>query len=203
MQTIKFWFEFASTYSYLSVSRVEHLTMSKGIPVEWKVFLLGPVFKNQGRNTSPFNIYRAKGLYMWRDLERLCQKYVLPSKKPTVFPRNGLLAARVACLASSEVRCPDFVRAVFRANFVEDRDISDPTVIEEIFRSLGQNGQSVIQESQPPKNKERLKCQTEEAQKLGIFGAPSFMVGNELFWGNDRLEDTIEWYKNNWKRNYV
>lgn len=98
---IQFWLEFASTYSYLSVMRIEHLVGDTGIPIEWKPFLLGPIFRSQGWNTSPVNIYHAKGRYKWRDIERLCNKYNIPFKKPTEFPRNGLLAARVACMAAS------------------------------------------------------------------------------------------------------
>ena len=91
-------------------------------------FLLGPIFAAQGWNDSPFNIYYpAKGRYMWRDLERVCAKHELAFRRPSAFPRGGLLAARLACLAADEPWCPGFVRAVYHANFVDDRDIADPT----------------------------------------------------------------------------
>ncbi|HEX3035416.1 MAG TPA: 2-hydroxychromene-2-carboxylate isomerase [Thermodesulfobacteriota bacterium] len=192
---IQFWFEFASTYSYLSAFRIERLAEVADVPVEWKPFLLGPIFRSQGWNTSPFNIYPAKGRYMWRDIERLCEKYVIPFKKPTQFPRNGLLAARVACIAIYEGWCPEFTRAVFRANFADDRDISNPKIIAEILELIGKDKTNIIERAKSPENKEFLRKQTEEAINLGIFGAPIFVVGDELFWGNDRLEDAIEWYK--------
>jgi 2-hydroxychromene-2-carboxylate isomerase len=192
---IQFWFEFASTYSYLSVLRIERVAGDAGVPVKWKPFLLGPIFRRQGWNDSPFNIYPAKGRYMWLDIERLCSKYGIPFKKPTQFPRNGLLAARIACIAASEGWCPQFTRSVFRANFAEDRDISDPATIAEILESIGQHGNRVIARAESPENKEFLRKQTEEAVSLGIFGAPTFVIGTELFWGNDRLEDAIDWYK--------
>ena len=192
---IQFWFEFASTYSYLSVMRIEHLARDAGVPVEWKPFLLGPIFRSQGWNTSPFNIYPLKGRYMWRDIERLCDNYGIPFKKPSHFPRNGLLAARVSCMAASEGWCPEFTKAVFRANFAENREIADPKIITEILTSIGQEGSQVIARAESSENKEYLRKQTEEAVSLGIFGAPTFVVGTELFWGNDRLENAIDWYK--------
>src|SRR5690242_19394790 len=99
---LEYWFEFASTYSHVASQRVEQLAGAAGVRVAWRPFLLGPIFKAQGWNTSPFNIYAAKGAYMWRDMERLCDKHGIRFKKPTDFPRNGLLAARVATAAEGE-----------------------------------------------------------------------------------------------------
>lgn len=194
-QPIQFWFEFASTYSYLSAMRIEGMAKDAGVPIDWKPFLLGPIFRSQGWDTSPFNIYPAKGRYMWRDMERQCMKYGIPFKRPTKFPRNGVLAARVACIGASEEWCPKFTKAVFRANFAEDRDISDPVIISRILESLGLDGHQMIRRVELPENKGLLRNQTERAIALGIFGAPTFVVGTEIFWGNDRLEDAIDWHK--------
>src|SRR5437867_308625 len=183
--SIQFWFEFGSTYSYPAVCRIEPSAAKAGIAIEWRPFLLGPIFKDQGWNDSPFNIYPVKGRYMWRDLERLCQKYGLPFRRPTQFPRSGLLAARIACAAAGECWCPDFIRAVFRANFAEDRDIADPATVAAIVRGLGEEPSDVIAAATAPETKARLRQQTDEARRLGIFGAPTFVVGTELFWGND------------------
>ena len=190
-----FWFEFGSTYSYLSAARVEDAAAAAGIRVVWEPFLLGPIFAQQGWNDSPFNVYPAKGRYMWRDMERLCVKYGLPFSRPSRFPRNGLLAARVACLArsTSEPWLPDFVRAVYRANFAEDREIGDEAEIRSILDSLGEPGESLIERAQEPEIKASLHEQSRRAAEIGIFGAPSFVVGDELFWGNDRLEDALAW----------
>jgi 2-hydroxychromene-2-carboxylate isomerase len=149
-------------------------------------------FSAQGWSDSPFNLYPAKGRYMWRDMERLCDKFSLPFRRPSQFPRNGLLAARVASLEESERWRAEFVRAVYRANFAEDRSISEVGVISEILLSLRQDAQSVIASANSAKNKERLRRQTERASHLGIFGAPTIVAGDELFWGNDRLEDALE-----------
>lgn len=189
-----FWFDFGSTYSYLSAFQVESV---RDVQVSWRPFLLGPIFNEQGWDDSPFNIYPAKGQYMWRDMERLCAREGIPFVKPSRFPRNGLLAARVACLAgaASEQWLPDFVRAVYQANFAEDREIGDAAEIQSILDSLGRPGAEVIAEAETPENKQRLRDQTRRAGELGIFGAPSFVVGGELFWGSDRLEDALSWYR--------
>jgi len=189
---IQFWYDFASTYSYLAASRVEQVATERSIEVEWKVFLLGPIFAEQGWNDSPFNIYPAKGRYMWRDLERRCEAAGVSLVRPSQFPRNGLLAARVALLAEPEGWSPEFGRAVFQANFAEDRDISSWDTIGEIVGSIGQNADSVYERAMTEKNKDALKKRTEKATKLGIFGAPTFVVGDELFWGDDRLGDALD-----------
>jgi 2-hydroxychromene-2-carboxylate isomerase len=190
---LEFWFEFGSTYSYLSAARIEGLAAEVGVPVVWEPFLLGPIFAQQGWNDSPFNVYPAKGRYMWRDLERLCEGYGIPFARPSRFPRDGLLAARVACLAKSEPWLPGFVRAVFRANFSEDREIGDAVERRAILDSLGRPGERLVEQARAPENKMFVREQTRRAGELGIFGAPSFVVGGELFWGNDRLEDALAW----------
>lgn len=190
---LEFWFDFASTYSYLSAVRIEAAAEAASVRISWEPFLLGPIFKERGWGDSPFNVYPAKGRYMWRDLERLCEGYGVTFARPTRFPRSGLLAARVACLAGAEPWLPEFCRAVFRANFAEDREIEDPDEIRAILDSLDLPGRELVERAGTPENKRLLRHQTERAQELGIFGAPSFVVEGELFWGNDRLENALEW----------
>jgi 2-hydroxychromene-2-carboxylate isomerase len=191
--SLEFWFEFGSTYSYLSAARIESVAEAASVPVLWEPFLLGPIFAELGWDDSPFNVYPAKGRYMWRDVKRLCEKYDIPFARPSRFPRNGLLAARIACLAMvrSEPWLPEFARAVFRANFAGDREIGDTAEIRSLLDSLGQPADDIVEQAQAPENKLRLREQTQRAKDLGIFGAPSFVVGGELFWGNDRLEDAL------------
>lgn len=190
---IEFWFEFGSTYSYPAAMRVEHLSREAGLTLRWRPFLLGPIFREQGWDTSPFNVYPAKGRYMWRDLERTCEAMRIAFRRPSVFPRNGLLAARIACGFEDAAWVGAFVRAVYGANFGQDREISDRTVIEEILVELRQSPHDILDRAQSPESKERLRVQTEAAVAHGIFGAPTFRVGDELFWGNDRLEQAIAW----------
>ena len=193
--SLGFWFEFGSTYSYLSALRIEDMGADAGVQIAWEPFLLGPIFAEQGWDDSPFNLYPAKGRYMWRDMERLCAGYGIPFTKPSRFPRSGLLAARVARLAAetAETWLPRFVQAVFRANFAEDREIGDAAEVRSILDSLGLPGASILEQAQAPDNKQRLREQTRRAGELGVFGAPSFVVGGELFWGNDRLENALSW----------
>jgi len=189
---LEFWFEFASTYSYPCALRVEEIARAAGVDVVWRPFLLGPIFGLQGWNDSPFNIYPAKGRYMWRDLERICDALGIPFKRPSQFPRNGLRAARLACWFSDEPWLPQFVRQVYLANFAHDRDISDPSVLASIVEALG-HPTSLLAFADAPEAKAKLRAETERAQALGIFGAPTFVVDSELFWGNDRLEAAIAW----------
>lgn len=192
-QPVELWFEFASSYSYLAVMRVEPLARAAGVTLRWRPFLLGPVFLSLGWNDSPFNIYPPKGRYMWRDLARLAGKYGLPFKLPSQFPRNGLLAARVAMAADGQEWLPGFVRGVSRANFGEDRDIADPGVIRAILAEQGVAPDPWLEAAGSEAIKTALRSQTERATELGIFGAPTFLVGEEMFWGNDRLEDALAW----------
>jgi 2-hydroxychromene-2-carboxylate isomerase len=170
------WFEFASTYSYPALMRVEDKARAAGVSLRYRPFLLGPIFAAQGWNDSPFNIYAAKGRYMWRDLARICEREGLPLQKPSVFPRNGLLPARIAFAGTQEVWLPAFVRAVYSANFAFDRDISSPDVLAAILRGLGQDPAAILARAATPKVKTGLRQQTEAAVARGIFGAPSFSL---------------------------
>jgi len=191
-----FWFEFASTYSYLAASRIERLAHAAGVVVTWRPFLLGPIFKAQGWNDSPFNVYPVKGRYMWRDMERLCAKHEIPFRTPSQFPRNGLLAARVTLAAESEPWIGRFVRAVYLGNFAEDADISEPRRLRGWLESAGcPKPDSLLELAGSAEIKERLRARTDDAIARGIFGAPTFVAGNEIFWGNDRLEDAIAWLR--------
>jgi 2-hydroxychromene-2-carboxylate isomerase len=190
---VEFWFEFASTYSYPAAMRIETLTRNAGVQVTWRPFLLGPVFAAQGWRDSPFNIYATKGRYMWRDLARTCMRLGLPFRRPTDFPRSGLLAARVATAAAHAAWLPAFVRGIYHANFVDDRDIAQPAVVESVLAALGIDAAPWLREAASEAVKQRLRTATDQAMELGIFGAPTLRVGDELFWGNDRLEEAIAW----------
>lgn len=193
--TLEFWFEYASTYSYPAAMRVERLAKAAGVALVWRPFLLAPIFGAQGWNDSPFNIYPTKGKYMWRDMARICEAEGLILKEPVGFPQNGLKAARITLIGADEGWGADFTRAVYLANFAEQKDIADEAVLAAILTSLKQDAGAVMARAGEDANKARLKTQTEEAITRGVFGAPSFLVGSELFWGNDRLETAIEWAK--------
>jgi len=191
---LEFWYEFASTYSYLSAMRIEALAEGAGVELRWRPFLLGPIFAAQGWTSSPFNLYPAKGRYMWRDLEREAGRLGLPCRRPDPFPQNALAAARVALIGAERGWGPAFTRAVYTEEFGRGRSIADAAVIAEILAAIGQDAEAVLKDAGSDANKARLKALTEEARSRGVFGAPSFFTEDgEMFWGNDRLEQALAW----------
>jgi 2-hydroxychromene-2-carboxylate isomerase len=190
--TIDFWFDFASSYSYPAAMRAESLAQSAGVTLEWRPFLLGPIFVAQGWTNSPFNLFPRKGRYMWRDLERICARENLPLRRPEIFPQNSLLAARCA-LALDVAARPAFAKAVFAAEFAKGERIDDRAMLAAILAALGLP-QSALERAMSDPIKQALRAETDEAQRLDLFGAPSFVTGDgELFWGNDRLEESLAW----------
>jgi glycerate kinase len=188
---LEFWCEIASTYTYLAAMRVDALAAARGVEVAWRPFSLGPIFAARGLSTSPFNVEPEKGRHMWRDLERCAAALGLPFRKPSVFPRNSIGALRVAILGVERGWGPAFVQAALRANFAEDRAIDQDGVIDELLAALGLDGKATRAEASSPEWKPRLRAQTERAREQGIFGAPTFLAGGEVFWGNDRLEAAL------------
>lgn len=188
VEKLEFWFEFASTYSYVAAEEIEERAAAARVEVVWRPFLLGPIFAEQGWRDSPFNLYPAKGAYMWRDIERLCQSKGIAWRRPNAFPRNGLLAARVATALDGAENLAAFVRAVYRANFFDDLDISEPSILKEILRDLSLDAEATLNRADDESVKRLLRARTDEAKSRGVFGAPSFFAKEELFWGSDRLE---------------
>ena len=194
--SLEFWFEFGSTYSYLTAMRISAAASARGVVVSWRPFLLGPIFADQGWKTSPFNIHKAKGAYMWRDVARRAKRYGLPFERlpetgPGAFPQNGLTAARIALIGLDEGWGEDFTRAVFHAEFAKSRDIADADLLARLAKEAGA-ADNVMDRALDAANKDRLKNNVDEAFRLGIFGAPSFVVEGEVFWGDDRLEDALD-----------
>jgi 2-hydroxychromene-2-carboxylate isomerase len=191
---LEFWYDFASTYSYVAAMRIETAAAPAGLDIRWRPFLLGPIFAAHGWSTSPFNVYPAKGRYMWRDIERSCARLALPFRRPDPFPQNSLLAARVALLASDHPWAPTFTKAVYRHEFGQGQSISDAGAIHAILVELGLDAEAILKPATAEPNKTRLKAQTEEARARGVFGAPTFFTEDgEMFWGNDRLEEALAW----------
>ena len=190
---IDFWHEFASTYSYPAAMRIEALARERGVDLRWRPFLLGPIFAAQGWRNSPFNIYPAKGRYMWRDMERICGKAKLPLRRPDPFPQNSLLAARTA-LAVPEALRPAFSRAVYHAAFGLGLPIAEKETLIAILRELDLHPSHVLEQAAGEPVKTKLKMENDEAVRLGIFGAPACVSEDgEMFWGNDRIEDALDW----------
>lgn len=188
---IEFWFEFGSNYSYLSVMRIEDAARQKAVPIIWRPFLLGPIFRALGMENSPFVLQKEKGTYVWRDMQRQCRKYGLRWRKPSTFPRVGVLPLRVALLGSEKPWIGAFCRRVMELNFVLDQDINQADRLAPILTELDLSAWDILDQAQAEPAKRRLREQTDQARCRGIFGAPTFFVGTEMFWGNDRLDDAL------------
>ncbi|WP_431103972.1 2-hydroxychromene-2-carboxylate isomerase [Roseateles noduli] len=190
-KAMEFWFDFASNYSYLSVMRIEAAAARLGVELHWRPFLLGPIFHSLGWNNSPFVLQRAKGEYVWQDMARECERHRLPWTRPSTFPRASVLPLRVALVGAERSWIGAYCRRVMSLNFVEDREIDSRDVLAEVLTQLGLPAQAILDEAVSEANKLRLRRQTETAANRGVFGAPMCFVGDEMFWGNDRLDDAL------------
>lgn len=187
-KTLQFWFSFGSTYTYLSTQRIEQLANPNGINVEWYPFILKRISSGSGNQSNP-----RKVSYMWRDLKRRADRHGLEFNQPALYPVNYELTANVSLVACEEGWGPEFIKLVFRWNFVDGRQIGVDDNLEAVLRELGREPRVLIEKAQSDEIVATMQQQTEKARSLGIFGSPSFMVGDELFWGDDRLEEAIEW----------
>jgi 2-hydroxychromene-2-carboxylate isomerase len=193
MAGAEFWYEFASTYSYPAALRVAALAEARGVNLAWRPFLLGPIFASQGWRDSPFNLYPAKGRYMWRDLERTCEAMGVPFKRPEPFPQPSLLAARVALALEGEERA-NFSRQVYLAEFGRGLSIADRTTLASMLTACGVDPTATLERAESDANKAALKAECAQAAEIGIVGAPSIVTPDgEVFWGNDRLEQGLDW----------
>jgi 2-hydroxychromene-2-carboxylate isomerase len=194
MRKIAFWFEFGSTYTYLTVARLRRAADAAGVQVEWKPFLLMPLMVEQGMNLGPFLPYPRKIEYMWRDLQRRAAEHGLPYRRPEQYPpEETLTSARLALLGAQEGWCAQFVESAFHLHWAQGRPIGTADNIETSLRAAGQSPEETVARARSVAIKEGLKQQTEDARRAGLFGSPSFLVGDELFWGDDRLEQAIAW----------
>jgi len=187
MATLEFFYDFVSPYSYLASTRVEELAARSGATLRWRPFLLGGVFKATG-NRAPIETV-AKGRAMWTDLERWSRRLKVPLRRPTTFPFQPILALRSALAAPAEA-LPVLSHAVFKAAWADGRDIADPAVLAAVLGEAGLDG--AVLGAAAPGQKEALAAQTQEAVDRGAYGAPTFLVGEELFTGNDRLDFVAE-----------
>ena len=195
MQPVEFWIEYGSTYTYLSVARMGKLAEASGVEVRWQPFFVMPIMAELGMTQGPFLPFPSKTAYMWRDIERRSSRHGIPYARPSTYPVNSLLTARIACIASAEGWCQAFTEEVFRLHWTENILIGSDENLHRALVGLAKDPRLLVEKAQTTEIKEALKKQTERAKSLGIFGAPSFTVSEELFWGDDRLDETLEWAK--------
>lgn len=185
---IEFFFDIGSSYSYLAAHVIDALGQRTGTPVRWRPFLLGGVFKATG-NDMPARIM-AKARYMIVDMDRWAEQYGVPFEINSRFPLVTLRTMRV--LAGVELEHPEKVRpmalALFRAMWAEDRDPTSDEVLREAARAGGLDPEATLALADAQPAKDRLRASSDEAVARGAFGAPTMFVGDQMFWGNDRLD---------------
>jgi len=189
---IAFWFEFGSNYSYLSLMRIAALAARARVPLRYEPFLLGPIFRELGWRSSPFVEQHLKGKYVWRDMARRAAKYGMPFTRPSAFPRRALLPMRVAAMNADQVWIGAFCRRIMLRNWADDVEIDDADVVLAALAGLVADPPAALAQAGTQAAKDMLRAQTERARGLGIFGAPTFIVEGEMFWGDDRLEDALD-----------
>lgn len=188
--SFEYFFDFSSPWSYLADTQVDRFAQAHDATVVRRPILLGGVFKAIGGPVAPIQTFSAnKRSYVLQDLLRFAKWWGEPFQWPTRFPMLTVLPLRVACqldLADPAARA--FCAAVFRAYWVEDQDISTPDTVSACLHAAGLDPGPLVEGAADPVIKQRLVANTEEAVTRGVFGAPSFFVGDELFWGQDRLD---------------
>lgn len=183
-QIVEFFFDCASPYTYLAATQIEAVAGRAGGSVVWRPFLIGKTFEATG-NRMPASV-PAKAQYMFKDLQLWARHYGVPFRFPGIFPINSLLPQRLACAVPDE-RLPDYALAVMRAYWSEDQDIQSPEILGAVIDGLGMDGAALLAAAQTEAVKARLRANTEDAIARGAFGAPTFFIGKQQFWGNDRL----------------
>jgi 2-hydroxychromene-2-carboxylate isomerase len=187
-RNVEFYFDVGSPAAYLAWTQMPALCKSAGGTLEYRPMLLGGVFQATG-NQSPMNI-PAKSAYMKEDLARFAQRYGVPFRHNPHFPINTLMLMRVA--AGLQLRDPDklvsYVDAVYRAIWVDGKDMNDPQVVASVLEQAGFDAGALVALASDPEVKDRLKSLTATAVERGVFGAPAFFVGGQLYWGQDRLD---------------
>ncbi len=191
---IDFWFTMGSTYTYLSVMRLREVEQSSGIRFRWRPFHLLVILEEMKHR--PFADKPVKSAYMWRDIGRRAAMYGLPVSSPVPYPaQQSIVANRVAIVGMREGWGVDFVRAAYRRWFQLGQETGSEPNVSESLRDIGQEPQSVLALANAGDTTTALMAETDIARKLAIFGSPTFVVGEELFWGDDRLEDAISWHR--------
>lgn len=191
---IDFWFTMGSTYSHLSVMRLADVESFHGVRFRWRPFHLLLIL--QEMNHVPFADKPMKTRYMWRDIERRTAMYGLPVKLPAPYPvKQSVTANLVAIIGMREGWGADFVRAAYRRWMQNGEETGSEPNVSSSLHDIGQEPGRVIALANASAANDALLSETDAARQLGIFGSPTFAIGQELFWGDDRLGDAISWLK--------
>ena len=193
MSSIDFYFSIGSTYTYLSITRILDVEKKHGVKFNWKPFSVRAIMKEM--NNIPFPKEKVNKVnYMWRDIERRAEGYGFFAKTPVPYPLTEFdLANKLAILGLEEGGGIDYVRLTYKRWFQEGKEPAVEPNISEICNELKIDKNKVIEKANSDKIEKEYLANTESARKNKIFGSPSFIVSNEIFWGDDRMEDAIKW----------
>lgn len=192
MSTIDIWFSIGSTYSYLTIARLGELAAATNTEFVWRPFNVRTIMIEM--DNVPFAKKPAKAAYMWRDIERRAQMYGLSPKLPAPYPLSELERAnRVAIIGAKDGWCAAYATATYKLWFEEGLPAGSEPNLSQSIRDAGADPLAVLARADGEEGVSSLHAATEEAKSLGIFGSPNFVIGSELFWGDDRLDDAIRW----------
>jgi 2-hydroxychromene-2-carboxylate isomerase len=192
--TIDFWISIGSTYSYLSVMRIEEVAKARSVEFRWRSFSVRSIMIEQ--NNVPFRGKPVKMNYMWRDIERRAQLYDLPARLPAPYPLLEFdLANKVAIVGEGMAWSQAYIKASYRRWFQNGEEAGSEPNLSESLREVGQRPEPIIEEARSDRIEKRYQEATQEAKSLGVFGSPTFVVNGEIFWGDDRLDDAISWLR--------
>ena len=184
MSHVDFYYDFSSPFAYLGSTQIEAVAQRAGATLTWKPMLLGGVFRAIGTPMVPFNEAAAsKQRYLSTDMERWARHWDVPFQFPTRFPMMTVRPLRMVFLLDDPV---PFIHRVFAAYWAEDKDISDPLVLESLCTELGLDP-GLVEETNNPEIKKKLIDATNDAIEAGVFGAPTAVVNGQIYWGQDRL----------------
>ena len=188
MKSFEFWFDFGSSASYLAWTQLPALEAATGAKAVFKPMLLGGIFQATG-NQSPVSV-PAKGKYIWADFERFAKRYGVPFRMNPYFPIITLLFMRgaIALQTKGDARFTDYCKTVFNAIWVEALNMNDPATAAKALGKAGFDAQALVALAGEQTTKDALKAATQAAVDRGVFGAPTFFVGDQMFWGQDRLD---------------
>ena len=195
MSSIDFYFSIGSTYTFLSVTRILDVEQKHGVKFNWKPFSVRAIMKEM--NNIPFpKDKKNKVDYMWRDIERRAEGYGFFAKTPVPYPLTQFdLANKLAILGLKEGWGVDYVQITYKRWFQENKEPATEPNISEICSELKLDKEKIISKANSEEIEKEFLSNTDSARKNKIFGSPSFIVNNEIFWGDDRMEDAIKWSK--------
>jgi len=192
---IDFYFEFSSPYGYIAAELAEDFEKRIGRPMNWRPMLLGPVFKLTGQ--PPLVEIPIKGEYSKKDFSRSARLHKVPFRYPDKFPIGTVAPLRAFYWLNDRdpVKARALTKALYRAYFVEGKDISSPATVTEVAKLVGVDADALAKALEDPELKERAKKEVEMAIAAGVFGSPFFVVDGEQFWGVDRMPMLEDWIR--------